>query len=139
MTITLNSYVEDCLSPFCLALFLRFCFILSFGTYSFISSFFLTLCVCFYVLGRSAISPCLERVALCRRYPLGFSSMVSLEYSRSILCVGCVCLLVVAYCGRAALWGWSLVSLALRPSCNCYKSFYVQGWALLWSHFGGHQ
>ena len=52
-------------------LFLRLCLILFFGTYSVVSSFTLTFCVCFYVLGGSPMSPGLEGVALCRRFLVG--------------------------------------------------------------------
>lgn len=44
--------------------FLKFCFVLLFKTYCCISSFCLTLCTCFYVLGKSATSANLEGVAL---------------------------------------------------------------------------
>ena len=36
--------------------FLGICLLLWFGTYSFVSSFCLTLCVCLYVLGKTATS-----------------------------------------------------------------------------------
>ena len=39
-----NLYQVDCLSLLCLVLFLEFCLIPSFGTYSSVSSFCLTLC-----------------------------------------------------------------------------------------------
>lgn len=43
--------------------FFRFCFVLSFGEYSSVSSFYLTLCL-FYELGGTAISPKLEGIVL---------------------------------------------------------------------------
>ena len=45
--------------------FWGFCLILSFGTYSSVSSFCLTLCVCFHALGKTATPPRLEGVTLC--------------------------------------------------------------------------
>lgn len=54
-------YWINCLFPFCLVLFLMFCVILLFGTYSSVSSLCLTLCFC--VLGSSSTTPGSERVA----------------------------------------------------------------------------
>lgn len=65
MTITLNSQV-DCLSPFCSVL--KFCLILSFEAYSSVS-FCFTFGVCFYELDKTATSPCLKGVILCRNVP----------------------------------------------------------------------
>ena len=42
----------------------------------FLALFILPLCVYLYVLGRSGMSPGLGRVAMCRRCPVGPSSMV---------------------------------------------------------------
>ena len=58
--------------------FWGFNLVLLFGTFSFVSSFFLTFCVCFYLLGRSATFPGLERVALCTGCPVRPSSAVPL-------------------------------------------------------------
>ena len=49
MTIALNSLLGRLLFPLCLFLFMRFCLVLLFGTYSSFSSFCLILCVYFYV------------------------------------------------------------------------------------------
>lgn len=49
-------YQIRCLSPFHLVLFLRFRFILLFGTYSFFPSFCLTLFACFHVLDKLVTS-----------------------------------------------------------------------------------
>ena len=78
--------------------FLEFCSILSFRICFFVSSFWLPLCTFFYLLGRSALSPSLGRMALCSRCPVGPSGAVSLITwawcSRSVPCVGlCVLLL----------------------------------------------
>lgn len=54
----------DCLSPFHLLLFLRFCFVPSIGTYPPVSSLCFVLCVCFCALGQSAVVPSLAKVAL---------------------------------------------------------------------------
>ena len=77
-----------------LVIFLEFCPILSLGIYFFIPSFLLPLCVCAYVLNRSALFPSLGRVALCSRCPIGPSGAISLitwaRCSKGIPCVGCV-------------------------------------------------
>lgn len=52
------------LSPFCLGFLLWFCLVLSLGTYSSFSSFYLTFCVCFYALRKSATLPILESSGL---------------------------------------------------------------------------
>lgn len=65
MTIT-GLYQVDCLSPFSLVLFLRFCLILLIGTYSSASPFCPILAFCFHVLGQSVPSPSLEGMALFR-------------------------------------------------------------------------
>ena len=57
----------DCLSPFCLVLFLGFCSVLSFGPYFFVSSIWQPPCVCFCVLGRAALTPCLSSMACYRK------------------------------------------------------------------------
>ena len=75
MTITLKYFLEDCLSPFHLVPFLRFCLILSIGTY-FSSSFCLILCVSFYLLDKYATSLHLDVVALCRRCLVGLISTI---------------------------------------------------------------
>ena len=68
MIIILNSLSGDCLSSFCLVLFLRYCLAPSFVTYSFAVSFFSSLCgVFFYVLGRLVMFPELGEVALYMR------------------------------------------------------------------------
>ena len=67
----LTLYFIECLSPACLVLFLGFCVILSFRTYSFISSFCLTLCVCFSVFGKAPVFPSFESVILCRLWTVG--------------------------------------------------------------------
>lgn len=48
-----------------------FFFFFSFGIYSSLSPFCLMLCVCFYVLGITAISPSLKGVALCKNNSWG--------------------------------------------------------------------
>ena len=66
-------YLINCLSPFFSrkASFSEVYVVLSCGRCSFISSFGLTFCVCLSVLGLSATSPCLKKVALCGRCPMG--------------------------------------------------------------------
>ena len=50
---------------------LEFCSFPSFEPHFFVSSFWQAPCVCFYVLGRAAMSPGLGRVALCSWCPVG--------------------------------------------------------------------
>ena len=61
-----------------LSSFLEFCSVLSLGTCLFVSSLYPPPCVCFYVLGRGAISPMVGRVAFCSRYSVGPSGIASL-------------------------------------------------------------
>lgn len=56
MIIILTSYWADWLFLFHLVLFLTFCLVLSFGVYSSVSPFCLTLCIYVYKLGRIATS-----------------------------------------------------------------------------------
>ena len=72
MIITLNPF-SDCLFPHPLVLFLRFCLVPSFGTYSSVSSFYLILCAYFYMLDTFYTFLDLVDVALCRRYAVGSS------------------------------------------------------------------
>ena len=53
-------------------------FVLSFGTCFFVSSFCLSTYVCFYLLGRTAMSLGLGRVPLCSRCPVGSSGIAYL-------------------------------------------------------------
>lgn len=62
-----NSLSGRYLNSVSLRSFLRLCFVLSFKTYFSISSSCLVLCVCFYVLGKTATSLNLEGVASYRR------------------------------------------------------------------------
>ena len=76
---------------FPLVLFLCFCLILSFGRYSFVSSFACVVVFSPYVVGVSAASPVCEEVALCRRCPKGprlqFPLVTRARCSRVIPCV----------------------------------------------------
>ena len=107
VSITLNSFLINCLSPFCLVPFLEFCLVLSFGKYSFVSSLCLTLCVSFYVLGRSAPYPSLERVALC---VVQFPMVTRASFSWGFPCLGCMHPLIVV--GPQLLWAHWLRELA---------------------------
>lgn len=53
--------------------------VLSFGTYSFVSSFCFILCACFYALGKSFIFPIFEKVVLCWRWILSFNVALALS------------------------------------------------------------
>ena len=111
-------------------------FFFSSRTSSFISLFCITFGVFSYILGRSAPSPSLEGVALCRRCPVGPSGTIPLvtiaRCSRVIPCVECVCLLLwlgLNCCECAGGPGWLLGHLALSPSSNCFKCLGVLDWS----------
>ena len=55
ITVTLNSLSSRFLISISLRCFLKLSPVPLFGTYSFVSSFCITLCICFYVPGRSAL------------------------------------------------------------------------------------
>ena len=55
------------LSPFCLVLFWAYYSVLSFGLYFFVSSIWQLPWVCLCILGRGALTPCLNSVAHCRK------------------------------------------------------------------------
>ena len=60
ITSILNSACDRLAIFFCLVLFLVFCSFLSFGLCFFVSSIWQPPCVCFCVLGRAALTPCLS-------------------------------------------------------------------------------
>lgn len=64
MTISLNSSSDKLILSFIKIFFLSF---FLFGTYFSVSSFFLTLCVGFYIVDETTTSPSLEGMALCRK------------------------------------------------------------------------
>lgn len=109
-------YQTDCLSLFHLVLFLRFCLILSIGTYPSDSPFCLTLCVSFYVLHRSATSPSLEGLAFCRKYPIIPRSVTPPSTHTQSLEPGVSGLSHV----------WAVCALLLRLRCNCCRC--TGGW-----------
>ena len=84
-------YLVNCLPPFHLALFLESSSVLSFEICFFFSPFCLSLCDCFYVLNRSAMTPRLGGAALCSKCLVGPSGAVSLitwaGCSRNVPCV----------------------------------------------------
>lgn len=88
--ITLNSYLINCLSPFHLSHLVENPLVPSFGACFFVSAFYLPLCVCFYVLSRSVMTPCFGRVALCSQWLMGPSGVDSLiawaGYSKNVPC-----------------------------------------------------
>ena len=87
-------YLINCLLPFNLALFLEIPPVLTFGARFFVCPHWLSLCVCFYVLNRTAITPSLHGVGLYSRCPVWPSGAVSLiswaGSSRNVPCVGYV-------------------------------------------------
>ena len=109
--------------PFYLVLFLEI---------SLSPQFWLPLCVCFCVLGRSVVSPSLGRVALCSRCPMGHNRAVSLimlvEWSRSVPCVAYVIppIVVESWLLLAHIW----VGLTLRMAgCEDWPQQYMSYYA----------
>lgn len=104
---------------------------------------------CFCVLGRSVTSPSFEGVGLCRRCPVGPSSV---NFSHSSPCIGSVNSSLVAgsgladslvyrtvstwlsvrlgydHCRHAGEWGWPLTHLAKHSGCDCCRHSGVLGW-----------
>lgn len=92
-------YFIECLFSFHLVFFLEFCPVLSSGTCFFVSSFFfLTRSISFYAVHKCAMYPRLDRVTLCRRFPVEPSGTVFCftwaGCSRRVCCLCCVCHLI---------------------------------------------
>lgn len=128
MSITLNYFLTYCLAPFYLVLFLEFCFVLSFRKYSFFSSLCLTLCVCFYVLGRSAPYPSLERVTLCGRFLWGLVAQFPWSPEPLVtevfpLWAVFIFLLWLGHncCGHTSWESWYQAWLATSLGCDCCR------------------
>ena len=100
------------LFPLYLALFLEISPIISFWTCFFISLFRLTFCVCFYVLGRTAMTPSLGMMALCSRCPVGPHGEISF-----ITCAGCSIQRIKEWplCGLcgSSCYNWVLIAIGL--------------------------
>ena len=102
--------------------FLRFCFVSLFGTYPSVSSFYLILCVLFYVLGRSVTFTNLWGVAFYRRCSVGPAThslmVIRAICSRSVPYVVCLCEPFCSsgaeYCRCASGWGWLIAWWAAR-------------------------
>lgn len=78
-------YYVDCLSPYCLVLFLRFYLVLLIGICSSVSLFCLALCICFSVLGISALPPSPQREDLFKRCSVGLRSTIPPNYQSQAL------------------------------------------------------
>ena len=102
----------DCLSPFCSVLFLEFCSVLSFGPYFFVSSFWQPPCVCFCVLGRAALTPCLS--APVKLYGTEPQVIARVRQSMSPLC--CSVLGMACRGDSAAAW-----PLEMCPGESCLQ------------------
>lgn len=108
-------YQEDCLSVFCLAIFLTFCLVLSFGTYS--SALLCpAFCVYFYVSGRLATFLGFESSGLC---PVVSRGTISPCYQNQVfwgcpLC-GLVYPLLWLSCGHC---DWAGGEAGPLPSCQ---------------------
>ena len=103
--------------------FLRLCLVVLIGTYFCVSSFCLILCFCFYVLGKSAASPSLKGVHLCRICSVRLRSALPTGQQSQMLrwCLLCG-LHTLSCCGRAAAaaavhwWAGIVPGMALEPS-----------------------
>lgn len=114
-----------------IVIFLRFFCLSSFGRCSFISSFYLSLGVCFHVLGMSATSSSLERVVLCRRCLVGpCVNILPGHQSQISQWAVCVPLLWLGYDCCRCIGGAGLVLSHLAEwSChNCCRCADVQSW-----------
>ena len=129
MIVTLSSFSGRLFTSILFSYFSRFCLVLSFGTNSFVSSFWLTLRVCFYVLGRSAVSPRLEGVALCRRCPVGSSCAIPPGYQSQVL-QGVPCGLYVPSC-----CGWAMTAVGVLMYWAGLQCGWLQGLAMTASGF----
>ena len=95
MTIILNSLPDKLLIFISLRFFFpNVLFFLLFGAY-FVSSFCLILCVCFYILGKTATSISLEVVTLCRWWSFSFNPDLAL-----------CCLLNLFGCIYCRIYSW---------------------------------
>ena len=77
ITSDLTLHLLDCLSRFYLVLYMELCSVPSFVIYFFVFSFLLPPCVCFFVLGISAMCISHGGVALCSRCPVESSGAAS--------------------------------------------------------------
>ena len=111
-------YQPYCLSSFHLVLLLWFCLILFFGTHSSASSFCVTLCVCFFVLGRWVMSPDLESSGLTKKRPW---SIMPPGHQKKVFHWYFLCGLHVCYCCGRGMFSFTPVSCN-GPLC------------LLWAH-----
>lgn len=119
---------------------IRLFLVLPFGAYSSIpvSSFCLTLRVCFYLLGKLVPSPCLEGVPFFRRYPVELRNNIPLGHLHQELRVWGVPLYelhVPACCGGATAGAQECVGMLPSPAALCYSGAGV-GRALIWPGCG---
>ena len=137
MVITTNSLLGR-LSPLCLIL-LGLYLVPLFEIYSSVSSFCPMCYFYFYVVGRSVMSPCCGEMALCRRCPLGPSSVLVSGEGHMLwgtLCVACMGPpVLVGTPGCTDRRDQLLAQLAARPSsrAGCWAAA-KQGQVLVWLH-----
>ena len=115
-------YLVICLSPYCLVLFLRICLVLLFGRCLFVSSFCLTLCGCFFVLGISARSLRLKEwpyVGVLWGPVVQSPLLTRARHSRGFPCVGYLCLPVLFGLWLVQVCWW----VALAPSMSGCKAW----------------
>lgn len=125
---------------------IRLFLVLSFGAYSSIpvSSFCLTLCVCFYLLGKLVPSPCLEGVPFFRRYPVELRNNIPLSHLHQELRVKGVPLyelhvlpaVVGPQPGHRSVWGCCPAQLQCAPLVLGWAGL-LSGLAVVW-RWAGH-
>ena len=113
-----------------------FCLILSIGTYSSVSSFCPNLCICFYVLGKSATFHSHGEVAL-HRCPVRQSNLtIRVRYSRGVTYVGFMCLPFMMEL-RLLLWCTGRWELACMMTAAVHWSVRGAPSTTMWhSHIG---
>lgn len=122
----------ECLFPFHLVVLLRFCLVLSFRTYSSVSSFYLVLRVCFSVLCRPAVPPGLDAVALCRGHPLGPRNTFLSGHRNQVL-QGCLLYrLYVPFCCSWPITAMGAWYAGLVPGTTGLKAWLWPLWVCWW-------
>ena len=124
----------DCLSPFCLVLFLQLCSVLSFGAYFLLSSFdCLPEFVSMYYVGLSYLSVLVDwpYVVSVLRGPVALSFLVTwAKCSRCAFCMGCACPPIIVEPWLLFAHQWEGLTLRL---IDC-EDWLVRGW-LYWVGF----
>lgn len=136
ITMTLNSLCGRLLISLSSSSFSEVCLVLSLRTYSSFSAFCLTLCVCFYVLGRLIPSPGFEVVVYVKvvlwytikQPPLPCPPVSQDRFPRGVPCVSCM---------YPLLWmGWyGLADVQDCLWCGCLWVWPCVLWVHWWEHW----